>query len=427
MPPRIKEYFGFVSFVARRFREDRCSQVAASLTYTTLLALVPMVTIALILISAFPIFERFMQAVKAFIIANLVPASAARIVTDYMGEFSANAAGLTALGIVLLTVTAFMLMFTIGDAFNVIWRARRARPVWRRFLIYFAMLTLGPILVGASVTLSSYLVGLSKGWVDATPFSDRLLLKMVPAGLTTMAFTLLYLIVPNRPVRGLHALIGGVIAAAVFELMKRVFAAYVASVPTYSLVYGAFASFPIFLLWLYCSWVVILLGAVITAALPHWRGGVWRIKATPRQRFHDALRLIRVLYGVQGEGAQGEEKAVTLQMLRAAVPIALENIEDLLERLVAAGMVRGTPRAGYRLLKRPDEIRLADMYRLFVLEIDEEGASAATDEELTTLMDRISTDVEGSLGLTLEAAFRRPVSDASGGEAGQTVTKRNNS
>src|ERR1700675_4942453 len=120
MPPRIKDYFGFVSFIARRFREDRCSQVAASLTYTTLLALVPTVTIALILISAFPIFERFMQAVKAFIIANLVPASAAKIVTDYTGEFSANAAGLTALGIVLLAVTAFMLMFTIGDAFNVI-------------------------------------------------------------------------------------------------------------------------------------------------------------------------------------------------------------------------------------------------------------------------------------------------------------------
>ena len=421
MPPRIRDYLGFLSFVARRFFEDRCSQVAASLTYTTLLALVPTVTIALTLISAFPVFERFVQAVKAFIIANLVPVAAGKIVTEYMGEFSANAASLTALGIVLLAVTALMLMFTIGDAFNVIWRVRRARPLWRRFLIYFVMLTLGPILVGASITLTSYLVGLSRGWIEGTPFSDRLSLKMVPAGLTTMAFTLLYLIVPNRPVRPLHALMGGVIASVVFELMKRIFAAYVANVPTYSLVYGAFASFPIFLLWLYCSWVVILLGAVITAALPLWQGGVWRIKATPRQRFHDALRLMRVLYRAHGE------KTVTLRMLHAAVPMALETIEDLLERLTTAGMVHGTPRDGYGLVKRSDEIRLADIYRLFVLEIDTEGGDAASDEDLAALMDRISTGVDDSLGLTLDAAFAPPTQDAATLQALQVATKRNSS
>ena len=347
--------------------------------------------------------------------------AAGKIVTEYMGEFSANAASLTALGIVLLAVTALMLMFTIGDAFNVIWRVRRARPLWRRFLIYFVMLTLGPILVGASITLTSYLVGLSRGWIEGTSFSDRLSLKMVPAGLTTMAFTLLYLIVPNRPVRPLHALIGGVIASVVFELMKRVFAAYVANVPTYSLVYGAFASFPIFLLWLYCSWVVILLGAVITAALPLWQGGVWRIKATPRQRFHDALRLMRVLYRAHGE------KTVTLRMLHAAVPMALETIEDLLERLTTAGMVHGTPRDGYGLVKRPDEIRLADIYRLFVLEIDTEGRDAASDEDLAALMDRISTSVEDSLGLTLDAAFTPPTQDAATLQALQVATKRNSS
>ena len=400
MSPRFKDYVGFARFVAERFREDRCSQVAASLTYTTLLSLVPILTIVLTLISAFPVFERFTRAIKAFIIANLVPDVAGKVVTNYMGQFSENAAGLTALGIALLAVTAFMLMFTMGNAFNVIWRARRPRPIWRRLMIYFAMLTLGPILVGASITVTTYLVGLSKGWVEATPLSDDVLLKMVPMGLTTVAFTLLYVIVPNRPVRGWHALIGGSVAAAVFEVMKRVFAAYVASVPTYSLVYGTFASFPIFLLWLYCSWVVILLGAVITAALPYWQGGVWRVKATPRQRFHDALRLLRVLHRTEA-GSQ----AATGPRLQAMLPMAPEVIEDLLDRLSSAGVVRGSSRHGYSMVKQANDIRLADIYRLFVLESDLAEPGVATDAELATLMDRISTDVEGTLGSTLDAVF----------------------
>jgi membrane protein len=400
MSPWFKDCIGFSRFVAERFREDRCSQVAASLTYTTLLALVPIITIMLTLISAFPAFERFTRAVKAFIIANLVPDAAGKVVTNYMSQFSENAAGLTALGIALLAATAFMLMFTMGNAFDVIWRARRPRPMWRRLAIYFAMLTLGPILVGASITVTTYFVGLSKGWIDATPLADEVLLKTVPMGLTTMAFTLLYVIVPNRPVQGWHALIGGGIAAAVFEVMKRVFAAYVASVPTYSLVYGTFASFPIFLLWLYCSWVVILVGAVITAALPYWQGGVWRVKATPRQRFHDALRLLRVLHRTDA-GSQ----PVTGPRLQAMLPMAPEVIEDLLDRLSAADVVRGSSRHGYALVKHATDIRLADIYRLFVLESDLAEPGVATDAELAALMDQISANVERTLGLTLDAVF----------------------
>lgn len=400
MPSRIKEYFGFARFVATRFVEDRCSQVAASLTYTTLLALVPMITIALTLISVFPLFQRFVLAVKNFILANLVPDAASRVVTDYMGEFSANAAGLTVLGIVMLAITALMLLFTIGNTFNAIWRARRPRSLWQRMTIYLAMLTLGPILVGASITLTSYLVVLSKGWVDEIPGANSLLLRLVPAALTTMAFTLLYLIVPNRSVRTAHALTGGLIAAIVFELTKRGFAAYVASVPTYSLVYGAFASFPIFLLWLYCSWVVILLGAEITAALPYWQGGIWRIRATPRQRFHDALRILRVLYQARPSG-----KPVKLTPLRSAAPMALENMEDLLERLVSAGIVRGDASTGYALADRTGDIRLADIYRLFVLEDDIDRNRVSTDEDLAGLMDKISADVEGTLVQTLDATF----------------------
>ena len=154
------------------------------------------------------------------------------------------------------------------------------------------------------------------------------------------------------------------------------------------------------MLWLYCSWVVILLGAVITAALPCWQGGVWRIKATPRQRFHDALRLLRVLHR-----ADTGSQAVTRQRLQAMLPMAPEVIEDLLDRLLAAGVVRGSPRDGYSLVKLANEIRLADIYRLFVLESDLAEPGVATDAELAALIDQVSADVEGTLGLTLDAVF----------------------
>ena len=406
--PRLRQFFGFINFVAHRFWEDRCSQVAASLTYTTLLALVPVITIVLTLMSAFPVFQYLMQAVRGFILTNLLPDVASKVTTRYVEQFSQNAAGLTALGIAVLAVTAIMLMFTIDSAFNAIWRARRARPLLQRFLTYLAMLTVGPVLVGGSISATSYLVGQSEGWVEGIPFVYELLLKIVPVALTTLAFSLLYFSVPNRFVLKWHAFIGGLIAALVFEVTKRVFAIYVARVPTYNLVYGAFASFPIFLFWLYCSWLVILLGAVITAALPYWRRGVWRIKSTPGRHFYDALRVLRVLYQADQQG-----KTVNLPSLRLSVPIALENLEDLLERLTEAGIVRRGRRGRYQIMERPQTVRLAQLYRLFIVETAAGSQDGAGDEELAALMAKIDEGVNEDLGLTLESVFaKRAPADA---------------
>jgi membrane protein len=406
MPPRIDRLLGFARFLARRYHEDRCSQVAANLTFTTLLALVPMVTIAITVISAFPAFEEFMIEVKSFILKNLVPDVASKIIGDYMEQFSQKATGLTMVGIAMLAVTSLMLMFTIENAFNTIWRTRRSRPLVHRFMIYWAMLTLGPILIGASISLTSYLVGLSKGWVSVVPEASELLLKIVPIVLTMVAFSLLYHKVPNRFVPQQHALAGGLIAAIMFELMKRVFATYLISVPTYSLVYGAFASFPIFLVWVYSSWLVILVGAVITASLPYWRDDAWRAKETPRQRLHDALRVLRVLSLAHKEG-----RPASLASLRRSVPVALEQLEDLLERLVDSGLVTKSADKGYFLVKRPEEIRLSDIYRLFILESHPDVQIVNTDEELGALIAKISEDVEENLGLTLGTIFTREGGD----------------
>ncbi|MES2353214.1 MAG: YihY family inner membrane protein [Pseudomonadota bacterium] len=413
MYDKLIRFFGFIRFVARRFQEDRCSQVAANLTFTTLLALVPILTIVIAVISAFPAFERLMVEVKFFILKNFIPEISGKVISNYMEQFSQNAAGLTTVGILMLAVTALMLMFTIDDAFNTIWRTRHSRPLVHRFLIYWAMLTLGPLLIGISISLTSYFIGISKGWVSGIPVAGELL-RMIPAWLNTIAFSLLYLTVPNRFVPRYHALIGGIIAAILFELMKRVFAIYLVTVPTYGLVYGAFASLPIFLLWLYASWQVILVGAVITASLSYWRGSAWRVQESPRQRFHDALRVLRTLHL-----ACEENQGISLSQLRHTIPIGLERLEDLLDRLLEAGVIRKNPTKQYFLVKRPEEICLVDIYRLFVLEANAGAQITTSDENLAALIVKISENMEENLGLTLESTFTTPASDVADKLGGQ--------
>lgn len=410
--PRIAELWGFAQFVARRFREDRCSLVAASLTYANLLALVPMFTIALTVMSAFPVFERLMAELRLFVLKNLVPEVAGRVIDNYAQQFSQNAAGLTTVGLLMLGVTALFMMFTIDDALNVIWRSRRGRPLIQRLLIYWTLLTLGPILVGTSISLTSYLIGVSKGWLGAKSGVDTLLLRVVPVVLTMLAFAMLYIGVPNRYVPRSHALIGAAIAAVLFELMKRVFAAYVAGVPTYSVVYGTFAAFPIFLLWLYLSWLVILAGAVIAASLSHWRGGVWRFRATPQRRFYDALRILRVLYT-----ANRQQQSISLAGIRLAAPIGLEILDDILSRLEEAGFVRRARGRHYVLATRPESLRVSDVYRLFVLEADEGIAHDLSDDELSRLMHRLSSHVDANLDTSLETLFAQPAAESDRAEA----------
>ena len=257
--------------LARRFIEDRCMQVASSLTLTTLLALVPVVTVALTVASAFPVFGLLLGQLQNFVVQNLLPRSVDAI-TTYAQQFSENAAHLTTVGVVILGVTALMLLFTIEGEFNVIWRVSRPRPLLRRMLVYSTVLAIGPLLVGASLSVTSYLITLSLGLVEEVPGVQSALLRFVPLALTSAAFALLYFTLPKCPVLKRDAVTGGIAAGAGFEVMKHGFGFYVAQFPTYTVVYGAFAAVPIFLLWIYLSWLIIICGAVLVAALPEWRG-----------------------------------------------------------------------------------------------------------------------------------------------------------
>ena len=188
----------FIELVYRRFKEERCFQLCGSLTFTTMLALVPLITITATVITAFPVFDDMVESLKAHIAANLVPQGSSKLVTGYVQQFAENAARLTALGIVLLGATAIALMLTIDRAFNTIWRVKRPRPLIQQVLIYWSVLTIGPILIGASLSLTSWLVSQSMGLGRQAPFIVLAILNLGPLALTSIAFAFLYRTVPNR-------------------------------------------------------------------------------------------------------------------------------------------------------------------------------------------------------------------------------------
>ena len=386
----------FLAHVFRRFNQDRCLQIASSLTFTTLLALVPLVTITLGLMAAFPVFSGLGEHIHAFLLANMLPEKAGKIVTAYIEQFSGQAGRLTALGTALLAVTAFLVMFTIERAFNSIWRVSRPRPVGQRILVYWATLTLGPVLIGASLSMTSYIVSASLGLSRQIPFVGSAILGFVPFVLTCAAFTLLYYVVPNRAVRPRHALIGGLVAGLAFEIMKRSFAIYIAKFPTYTLVYGAFAVIPIFLLWIYLSWVVIVIGALITALAPDFAVLREVARRPSGSDFAEALALLLVLARAQ----QGPELLGMGQIAERA-SLTGDRTESHLERMVARGWVTKSAGRRYGLVCDTERLLVAEVYREFVLD-GKVGSGAERSKALRTLLEQFAARADEALNLSLK-------------------------
>lgn len=283
-------------YALRRAGEDRLPQVAGSLTFTTVLSLVPILTVAFALFTAFPMFKSFRADIEQYMFSNLVPGNISRPILMYLNQFSSNAKGLTAAGLVGLVVTSVMTMLTVENALNAIWRVRQRRPLAQRVLVFWALMTFAPVLIGASLSVSSYLVSVSAGYVHKLPFGLGVIVGVIPILLSAIAFAMLYVFVPNTNVERRDALTAGLIAAVAFEFSKRGFGAYVAHIPTYTAVYGAFAALPIFLTWIYVSWLVTLLGATIASTLPIIRRGYWQRRTFPGSEFFDALGVLLLLY-----------------------------------------------------------------------------------------------------------------------------------
>jgi membrane protein len=265
--------FRFTRKFVQRFRQERLSQAAASLAFTTLLGLVPLLAIAVVVISRFDFFAPLGEALRAFLLANLLPDTAGKVIAAYAVQFTQKTARLTLTGSALLVATAVLLMLSIDRVFNRIWRVGQPRPLVKRVLVYLAALALAPVVLGLVVASATYLLTASLGLLGDAPRMTALLFEGLAATLVCAMFALLYYAMPNRPVRPLHALLGGLVTALGLDLMRRAFGYYLAKMSTYTLIYGAFAAVPIFLVWLYLSWLVVLVAALTTAQLGDSGGG----------------------------------------------------------------------------------------------------------------------------------------------------------
>jgi membrane protein len=289
----------------QRFREEKLGLTAGSLTFTTLISLVPLLTVMLAVFTAFPMFSNFQSALEQYFLKSLIPPNIAKPVLASLTQFAAKANKLGAVGLVALGVTALALMLTIDRTLNAIWRVHRPRPMAQRVLVYWAALTLGPLLLGGSLTLTSYAISVGQGYLTAMPASMSTALGSVDILLLGLAIAGLFHYVPNTHVRWRHALLGGAFVSVGFSLAKSLLAWYVKQVPTYSTLYGAFATVPVFLIWVYLGWVIVLLGAILAANTPSLTGRLHLRPDTPGQPMALALEVLRELWRVREAGGRG--------------------------------------------------------------------------------------------------------------------------
>jgi len=345
--PRLERAREVLAFARRRAAEVRLAQVAASLTFTTTLSIVPLAAVGLSLFAAFPLFADFRVALEEVLLKGLLPPQVAATILRYLNDFAANAAGLTAAGLLFLVATALLMIHTVDEALNDIWGASAYRRLPTRLLVYWALLTLGPLVVGASLSASSYVLGAA---ASGGPLG--ILLDGAPFVLGGFALAALYVVVPTRRVAWRDALIGGFIASAVGELLRWGFGLYLRT-GTITGIYGAFSAVPLFLLWVYLSWYALLFGAAIAATAPMLRATRFADERRAGDRFVTAVALLAELLRARQRG--GEARMATAE-LAFAVRMAVDRVEGLLaelERLGYVSRLAGT-HAGSR-----DELRAA--------------------------------------------------------------------
>ena len=366
----------FLRLLGGRFFATRCPLVAGSLAFTTLLAIVPLLAVMLALFSNFPAFSRLGESLRGFLLDNLLPDRAGQIIATYAFEFSQKAAGLTLIGTVMVVVTALMLLMTIDRVFNHIWGVRRPRRLLMRLTVHWFVLTLGPLALGASVFATGQLVATSIALAGEGSWFGEVFTRLVSTILLGALFSFLYYAVPNHPVRVLHALAGGVAAAIAFVLMQRTFGLFIVRIPTYTLIYGTFAVLPIFLVWLYLSWVVVLLGAALSATLPSFFERTRILRAFPGDRAWAAVTMLVVLGEAQRDGI-----ALPFEVLQARARISGDEGEALLGDMRDAGWIVQTDEERWLLSRHAGDIGMTAVLQRFALSptawLEASGAEAS--------------------------------------------------
>lgn len=312
--------------LAERFRDARLGVSASSLTFTTLLALVPLFALGLAVFSAFPMFGKFQDTIQRWLVESLVPESIARQVLSYLTQFSRKASRLGTAGLLAVLLSAVFLMVTIERTLGQIWRLPRRRPLPQRVLLYWSAITLGPLLLGASLAISSYVVTASRDVVNVLPGTLRWLLDSFEFLLLTACVSGLYFYVPYTRVRWRHAITAGFLVAGALEVAKKLMALYLLQFPTYSIVYGAFAAVPILLIWIYVTWLLVLLGAVLASSLPELGRQAWRKPEGAGWPFRLALEVLAELNAAKMTEQRGWSAGALADRLR----VELSELQQVL-------------------------------------------------------------------------------------------------
>ncbi len=318
--------------LTERFRDARLGVSASSLTFTTVLALVPLFAVGLAVFAAFPVFGKFQDTIQRWLIESLVPESIARQVLSYLTQFSRKASRLGSVGLVAVLMSAVFLMVTIERTLGQIWGLQRQRPFAQRVLLYWSSITLGPLFLGASLAITSYVVTASSDVVNVLPGSVRWLLDSFEFLLLIACVSGLYFYVPYTRVRWRHAITAGFFVAGALELAKKAMAFYLLQVPTYSLIYGAFAALPILLVWIYVTWLLVLLGAVLAASLPELGRQELRKPEGAGWTFRLALEVLGELNTAKATDRRGlstDELAMRLRVETSELRQVLEVLRSL--------------------------------------------------------------------------------------------------
>ncbi|WP_067584263.1 YihY family inner membrane protein [Endozoicomonas ascidiicola] len=392
MAPAVNIWSTFQSFVAelgRRFIEHRCLENAAALTYTTLFAVVPLMTVTYSILSAVPDLQDVGDTIQNFIFESFVP-STGEVVQSYLNEFSQQARKLTGVGVMFLLVTSFLMLRTIDKALNNIWQVSHVRRGISGFLLYWAILSLGPLLLTAGLLATSYLASI-KLVSDTTAIigGEQWMLRLIPIFLSTLVLTLLYTAVPNRKVPVLHALVGAFFVAIMVELAKMGFTLFITLSPTYHLIYGAFAAVPLFLLWVYLSWLMVLLGAVLVRSLDLY-GRQGRIDHP-----HPLISILLILKQLQVKFTSGDGLNFS-DVQKRDLPVSLDDWESHTARLMSMGLINKNESGEWILTRDLRQVSLFDFCKElpWPMPLDEELENILFSDEpnwLSELIHRVRT------------------------------------
>ena len=355
----------------QRFRDDHLGLTASSLTFTTSIALVPFFTVALAIFTAFPMFAKLQGTLQIWLVESLIPDNIARQVLGYLTQFTRQASRLGVAGLAVLVITAIALVLTIDRTLNSIWRVRKPRPFGQRLLIYWAAVTLGPLLLAASLAATSYLLPFVRNGAAAPEAMLQFLVDTLEFVCLAGSLAALYHYMPNTYVKWAHAWVGGGVVAVGIAVAKKLLTVYLGLVPTYSAVYGAFATLPILLVWIYLAWIIVLMGAVITAYLPSLLAGVSRRGGAHGWQFQLALETLQSLEHSRDTVPRGMLASALAQQLRVDV-LALEPVLDTLIQLEWVGQLvdsESDKASRFVLLVNPDRTTIEPLVDALLLDV----------------------------------------------------------